>query len=67
MFVCEKKTFKRVSFSWSSVYKAPLCSIGGTVDLVLREINDFKIVNQSLVEIKPHFNLFEIWAVCVCF
>ena len=61
----KKKSFKRVAFSWSSVYTAPLCSIGGTVDLVLGEINDFKIVHQSLEEIEPDFNLSEILSVCV--
>ena len=60
MFVFEKKSFKRVAFSWSSVYTAPLCSIGGTVDLVLGEINDFKIVHQSLEETEPDFNLSKI-------
>ena len=37
------------------------------MDLVLGEINDFKIVHQSLEEIEPDFNLSEILSVCVCF
>ena len=61
----KRKSFKRVASSWSFVYTAPLCSIGGAVGLVLGEINDFKIAHQSLVKIEPDFNLSEFLSVCV--
>ena len=56
----QKKLFRILTLSSSSVYTIPLWSRGGTEDLELGEIKFLRIDHQFLEERESDFSLFEI-------